>query len=228
MGMHGLCTCCHADRSGPLALGPHNARPLPQPSPSPLHLPQFEAFAKGFLMLCGGPALQLFSATELERLVCGNPTLDFDNLVRNARYEGGYHAEHRVVQWLWQAVADFGADERRLFLKFFTGSDRAPIGGLGNLRCIIQVCSSRRRPGHDAGHARLLKQAARTQPSAPAPPPSPPTPLPHLQRDGPDSTKLPTSHTCFNTLLLPSYRSKEKLADRLRLAILNSEGFGLE
>lgn len=40
-------------------------------------------------------ALQLFSATELERLVCGNPFLDFDSLQKNARYEGGYSAgEH--------------------------------------------------------------------------------------------------------------------------------------
>ena len=53
-------------------------------------------------------------------------------------------------------------------------------------------------------------------------------PLDTSQRDGADSNKLPTSHTCFNTLLLPSYKSKERLADRLRLAILNSEGFGLE
>ncbi|KFM29144.1 Ubiquitin-protein ligase E3A [Auxenochlorella protothecoides] len=146
---------------------------------------QFEAFARGFLMLCGGPALQLFSATELERLVCGNPCLDFEGLQRSARYEGGYSADHRVVQWLWDVVGELDADERRLFLKFFTGSDRAPIGGLANLRCVIQ-------------------------------------------RDGADSNKLPTSHTCFNTLLLPSYRSREKLADRLKLAILNSEGFGLE
>ena len=49
-----------------------------------------------------------------------------------------------------------------------------------------------------------------------------------VQRDGTDSMKLPTSHTCFNTLLLPSYRSKAVMADRLRLAIMNSEGFGLE
>jgi hypothetical protein len=49
-----------------------------------------------------------------------------------------------------------------------------------------------------------------------------------IQRDGPDSNKLPTSHTCFNTLLLPEYASQEKMADRLRLAILNAEGFGLE
>lgn len=91
----------------------------------------------------------------------------------------------QVVQWLWQVVEEFKGDERKLFLKFFTGSDRAPIGGLSNLRCIIQ-------------------------------------------RDGPDSNKLPTSHTCFNTLLLPSYRTREKLVDRLKLAIMNSEGFGLE
>ena len=76
-------------------------------------------------------------------------------------------------------------DEKKSFLKFVTGSDRAPIGGLANLRVIVQ-------------------------------------------RDGADSNKLPTSHTCFNTLLLPSYRSSDKLEDRLRLAILNAEGFGLE
>ncbi|PNH08473.1 Ubiquitin-protein ligase E3A, partial [Tetrabaena socialis] len=28
---------------------------------------------------------------------------------------------------------------------------------------------------------------------------------PVIQRDGPDSDKLPTSHTCFNTMLLPGY-----------------------
>jgi ubiquitin-protein ligase E3 A len=65
------------------------------------------------------------------------------------------------------------------------GSDRAPIGGLGNMKCIIQ-------------------------------------------RDGPDSDKLPTSHTCFNTLLLPEYASREKMLNRLKLAIMNAEGFGLE
>ena len=57
---------------------------------------QFEAFARGFMTLCGGPAIHLFSATELERLVCGNPILDFDALQANARYDGGYSAEHRV------------------------------------------------------------------------------------------------------------------------------------
>jgi len=92
----------------------------------------------------------------------------------------------QVVKWLWDIVRELHADDQRRFLKFFTGSDRSPIGGLGNLRCIIQ-------------------------------------------RDGPDSNKLPTSHTCFNTLLLPSYASRLKMEERLRLAIdWSAQGFGLE
>lgn len=146
---------------------------------------QFEAFLKGLLTLCGGPALQLFSPTELERLVCGTPCLDFEGLQKAAKYEGGFNANHRVVRWLWFVVRSLPDEEKKSFLKFVTGSDRAPIGGLSNLRVVIQ-------------------------------------------RDGADSSKLPTSHTCFNTLLLPSYSSREKLQDRLKLAILNAEGFGLE
>jgi len=49
-----------------------------------------------------------------------------------------------------------------------------------------------------------------------------------LQRAGPDSNQLPTSYTCFNTLLLPDYASAEKLKDRLLLGIENCEGFGLQ
>lgn len=44
---------------------------------------------------------------------------------------------------------------------------------------------------------------------------------------GSDSDRLPTSHTCYNVLLLPDYESKEKLQDRLLIAINNSKGFGM-
>ena len=49
-----------------------------------------------------------------------------------------------------------------------------------------------------------------------------------IQRDGIDSEHLPTSHTCFNTLLLPDYGDRDILAQRLVTAIEECEGFGLE
>ncbi|XP_005102222.2 ubiquitin-protein ligase E3A [Aplysia californica] len=48
-----------------------------------------------------------------------------------------------------------------------------------------------------------------------------------IAKNGPDSDRLPTSHTCFNVLLLPEYPSVEKLKDRLLKAINYSKGFGM-
>jgi len=42
-----------------------------------------------------------------------------------------------------------------------------------------------------------------------------------------DTHSLPTSHTCFNQLDLPEYKSKEILREKLFLAITEGkEGFG--
>lgn len=48
-----------------------------------------------------------------------------------------------------------------------------------------------------------------------------------IARNGPDSDRLPTAHTCFNVLLLPEYASKEKLEERLQKAINYFKGFGM-
>lgn len=45
--------------------------------------------------------------------------------------------------------------------------------------------------------------------------------------EGEDEEKLPTAHTCFNQLLFPVYKTKEKLATKLKQAIENCEGFGM-
>jgi hypothetical protein len=38
--------------------------------------------------------------------------------------------------------------------------------------------------------------------------------------------RLPTSHTCFNILCLPEYRSAAVLGAKLRTALAHAEGFG--
>ncbi|KAJ3388912.1 hypothetical protein HDU84_009326 [Entophlyctis sp. JEL0112] len=48
-----------------------------------------------------------------------------------------------------------------------------------------------------------------------------------IQRNGPDTNRLPTALTCFGRLLLPEYSSKERLENRLVTAIENAKGFGL-
>jgi hypothetical protein len=45
--------------------------------------------------------------------------------------------------------------------------------------------------------------------------------------ENPSDDKLPTSHTCFNQLVIPEYSSKDILRKKLLTAIENSEGFGM-
>ena len=75
-------------------------------------------------------------------------------------------------------------EQQKRFLAFCTGSDRAPILGLGSVRL-------------------------------------------YIGRHGEDSDRLPSAHTCFNHLLIPEYSDKDKLKQKLLLAINNAEGFGL-
>ena len=48
-----------------------------------------------------------------------------------------------------------------------------------------------------------------------------------ISKNGSDSDRVPTAHTCFNVLLLNEYATKEKLLEKLTTAIRNAEGFGL-
>jgi len=48
-----------------------------------------------------------------------------------------------------------------------------------------------------------------------------------ISKNGSNDTHLPTSHTCYNHLLLPEYSSLKIMKERILTAIQNSEGFGL-
>ena len=50
-----------------------------------------------------------------------------------------------------------------------------------------------------------------------------------VQRNGEEDDpagRLPTSYTCYGTLLLPEYRDREMLRERLGMALENAQGFG--
>ena len=49
----------------------------------------------------------------------------------------------------------------------------------------------------------------------------------YIIKDGEDDDRLPSSHTCFNQLLIPKYSRKEILKAKLQTAVENSTGFGM-
>lgn len=143
-----------------------------------------EAFARGFRMLTATPAFSLFTAAEVELLVCGETEFDLEDLERATRYEDGFTKDSQTIRDFWRVIHALPMDKKKAFLQFATGSDRVPIGGLSKLPFVISC-------------------------------------------NGSDKDRLPSSHTCFNHLLLSDYKDEALLREKLLKAIENTEGFGL-
>ena len=109
-----------------------------------------DPLVEGFQSICGvggaaggrGPgtvSMRLFSSRDLELVVVGQRDLNFKDLQRTCRYEGGYHPAHPTVLAFWKVVhTELSPKEQRRLLLFATGSSRAPVGGLGETRLLLQ------------------------------------------------------------------------------------------
>ena len=102
--------------------------------------PCFNAFSKGFTSVVESKlALEAFNAQDLQQLICGQGgALDFQALRLSAKYEGGFRQDDPYIQSFWQILTSFDDSLKRKFLTFVTGSDRVPLGGLGELKLTLQ------------------------------------------------------------------------------------------
>jgi hypothetical protein len=100
--------------------------------------PQFEAFQRGLGRLFSEDRIRMFAPDELDLLFSGEEVLEWEELKNNARYLDGYRSKSRAVVLFWEVFYEMSNENKRKFLQFTTGSDRAPIGGLSNVVITIQ------------------------------------------------------------------------------------------
>ena len=143
----------------------------------------FTSFERGFYRVFSRDLSKILGPEELELIICGTQVLDFNELKRVCKYEE-YKKDSQTIKDFWEVLLTFNEEEKKKFLSFVTGCDRAPIDGLGSLPITIS-------------------------------------------NGGSDTEQLPSAHTCFNNLILPDYKNKEKLKQKIQNAINYSEGFGL-
>lgn len=190
---------------------------------------QLTAVVRAFRSLIKPEWVALFSAPELQKLISGDADdVDLQDLRRHVQYYGGFHNNHRVINWLWEVLDhDFTAEERRLFLKvnrfyfpflelhfflfqFVTSCSKPPLLGFAHLeppfsiRCV--------EVGDDQDEGDTLGSVIRG--------------FLAIRKKDPIG-RLPTASTCFNLLKLPNYQKKSTLRDKLRYAIHSGTGFEL-
>ena len=53
-------------------------------------------------------------------------------LEESTKYEDGYTEESEIIKHLWEIIHQMSEEDKKKFLFFVTGCDRAPINGLSN------------------------------------------------------------------------------------------------
>ncbi|XP_049884481.1 probable E3 ubiquitin-protein ligase HERC2 isoform X2 [Pectinophora gossypiella] len=86
---------------------------------------QVRAVRDGMSRVVPAPLLALFSAAELETLVCGSPDIPVHALRASATYKG-VEPNAPLVQWFWEVMEELSGSERALFLRFVWGRTRLP------------------------------------------------------------------------------------------------------
>lgn len=94
---------------------------------------QFRAFISGFSELIPLDLINVFDERELELLMGGMSEIDVDDWKRFTDYRG-FSEQDDVVQWFWQCVQKWPAEQRSRLLQFATGTSRIPVNGFKDLQ----------------------------------------------------------------------------------------------
>ncbi|XP_044734681.1 E3 ubiquitin-protein ligase HECW2 isoform X2 [Chrysoperla carnea] len=95
---------------------------------------QTESLVRGFYEVVDPRLVSVFDARELELVIAGTAEIDLCDWRNNTEYRSGYHDQHPVVQWFWQAIERFSNEQRLRLLQFVTGTSSIPYEGFSALR----------------------------------------------------------------------------------------------
>ncbi|OQS07914.1 HECT E3 ubiquitin ligase [Thraustotheca clavata] len=147
--------------------------------------PQLQALKEGLASVLPMEMAGLFTARELEVLICGRREVDVNLLQQCTEYED-VDPTSAHIQYFWKVLHEMSSEDRTLFLRFVWARSRMP-----NSAKEFPMNFKIQAP-HDQGARQLPDQY-----------------LPHAQ-------------TCFFSLSLPAYSTKEILQAKLLYAIQNS------
>ncbi|OIT38960.1 PREDICTED: E3 ubiquitin-protein ligase UPL3 [Nicotiana attenuata] len=161
---------------------------------------QMEAFRSGFNQVFDISALQTFSPTELDYLLCGRRELwKAETLVDHIKFDHGYTAKSPAIVYLLEIMGEFTPEQQRAFCQFVTGAPRLPPGGLAVLNPKLTIVRK-----HSSSASNTASNGNMPSESA--------------------DDDLPSVMTCANYLKLPPYSTKEIMYKKLLYAINEGQG----
>jgi len=78
--------------------------------------------------------LSVFSAPDMELLLCGVENIDIKNWKLYTQYTNGYTGNSKVILWFWDVLEnELNNEQKQRLLQYVTGTSRVPNGGFARL-----------------------------------------------------------------------------------------------
>ena len=158
-----------------------------------------QAFKNGFISIIPLNFIKIFTTEEFSFILYGQKEINLKDWKMNTIYKKGITEKNEVVQFFWEILEELKNEQLLLFFKFCTGSTRVPVDGFSAL------------PGPKN---KIIKFCIE---------------LLNNKDENDKNHKLITAQTCFNTIILPQYKTKDEMRKAINI-ILESDTnyFGLE
>lgn len=99
----------------------------------------FEAFERGFFKVCDRKVVELFQPRELQDVMMGQDSWDWEVFKQNTVYQGGYRADHPTIVAFWKVFMELTEEQRKGFFLFLTGYSRVHFLGMKSITMTIAV-----------------------------------------------------------------------------------------
>ena len=160
---------------------------------------EIKALKKGLISIIPLNFIKIFTIEEFSFILSGQQEINLKDWKINTIYKGNINDKNEVIQLFWEVLGELNNEQLLLFYKFCTGSTRIPVDGFSAL------------PGPKN---KIIKFSIE---------------LRNNKEENANSYKLITAQTCFNSIILPEYKTKEEMRKAINI-ILESDTnyFGLE
>ena len=156
---------------------------------------------KGFTNILSINYIKIFTIEELSFVLSGQSIINLNDWKSNTIYKGNLKEKSQIIQYFWEVLSELNNEQLLLFYKFCTGSTRIPVDGFSSL---------------SGPRNKIMKFTIESVSS-------------NDININNKFNKLITAQTCFNSIILPEYKTKEEMKKAINIILENDTNyFGLE
>jgi hypothetical protein len=164
---------------------------------------QLLSMMRGLYEVIPQDVLSVMSSVQIRDMVNGQPgkinVTEWRRCTRYIRSDSSVDMDKvDAVVWFWDVVIGMEEKDKSKLLQFCTGSSTVPAGGFDH----------------------FVNRAGRSLPFT--------IQLSEISSSLASENRFPSSHTCFNELILPKYNSRNAMERGLDMCLQNCTGFGFE